>query len=261
MAHRLVSPATILAWHRRLVARHRTFPNRTGRPPLDPTVAAPVEQMARDNPSCGHQRIQGEMPGLDHRISASTIHRTLKRLSTPPAPAHHDHRSWRRFLTSQTSTMLAYDFFHIDCALTLQHLYVFFVPEAGSPYGHILGVSPNPDGAWTAQQARNLLTELGEHADRSRSSSGTEQTSSPTPSTPSSPTPTSPSAKSHHAAHTRTHTRSDSSAPYATRPPTACSSPANDTSAEHSTSTSVTTTADARTDPSTHSHHDPTPTR
>jgi transposase InsO family protein len=164
--HRLVSPATILAWHRRLVARHWTYPNRTGRPPLDPAVAALVEQMARDNPSWGYTRIQGELRGLGHRISASTIRRILKRLGIPPAPARRDCTTWRRFVTSQASTMLACDFFHVDCALTLQRLYVFLVLEVGSRYVHILGVTPNPDGPWTSQQARNLLMELGERADQ-----------------------------------------------------------------------------------------------
>jgi putative transposase len=145
MTHRLVSPATILAWHRRLVARHWTFPDGTGRPPLAPAVVALAEQMARDNPGWGYKRIQGELRGLGHRISALTIRRILKRLGIPPAPVRHDRTTWRQFLTSQASTMLACDFFHVDCALTLQRLYVFFVLEVSSRYAHILGVTPNPD--------------------------------------------------------------------------------------------------------------------
>ena len=93
----------MLAWHRRLVARHGTHPNRLGRPPIDVEVARLIEQMARDNPGWGYQRIRGELLGLGHRVGASTIRRVLKRAGVPPAPVRRDHTTWRRFAAGDKS--------------------------------------------------------------------------------------------------------------------------------------------------------------
>jgi putative transposase len=164
---RLVTPDTLLRWHRRLVRWHWTYPHHGGRPPIDVKLAVLIEQMARENPGWGYKRIQGELLGLGYRIGASAVRRILRRLRIPPAPQR-SRPTWRQFLRTQAATMLACDFFTVDCAVTMRRVYVFFVIEVSTRHVQVLGVTARPDGPWTVQQARNLLMDLGERASRFR---------------------------------------------------------------------------------------------
>ena len=157
-----VTPATLLAWHRRLVARKwdYTIQRRPGRPPTVAAIRKLVIRMAMDNPAWGHRRVQGELVKLGHLIAASTVWQILHAAGIDPAPRRSG-PTWKQFLTAQAHGILAVNFVHVDTVL-LRRLYVLIVIEHGTRRVHLAGITAHPDGAWTAQAARNFLMDLGQ---------------------------------------------------------------------------------------------------
>ncbi|MDX6433294.1 MAG: putative transposase [Streptosporangiaceae bacterium] len=160
-----VTPATILRWHRRLVARKWTYTDRRrpGRPPTGAAVRRLVLRMARDNPGWGHRRIQGELARLGHKVAASTVWEILHAAGIDPAPRRSG-PTWRQFLSAQAHAMIACDFFTVD-TIVLKRIYVLVFIEHSTRKLHVAGMTANPTGAWVSQQARNLAMDLGERMD------------------------------------------------------------------------------------------------
>ena len=154
-----VRPETLLRWHRRLVARHWTYPQRQlGRPPIADELAALIVRMATDNPAWGYQRIRGELLHLGHRVAASTIARVLKTHGIKPAPRRTS-ATWRQFLRQQAAGIVACDFFSVD-TISLRRLYVLFFIHHGSRRVFFAGITTSPTRDWVTQVARNVTAEL-----------------------------------------------------------------------------------------------------
>jgi putative transposase len=157
-----VTPATILRWHRDLVARKwdHTSRRRPGRPSTGTAVKALVIRMARENPAWGHRRIQGELAQLGHAIAASTVWEILRAAGIDPAPRRAG-PTWREFLAAQAHAIIACDFLVVETVL-LKRLHVLVFIEHGTRRVHLAGVIAHPTGAWAVQQARNLAMDLGD---------------------------------------------------------------------------------------------------
>src|SRR6266581_4424402 len=156
------TPATLLAWHRRLAAgKYDTSKRRTpGRPPTGPGITRLVVRLAKENPLWGHRRIHGELTKLGVTVAPSTVWEILHAAGIDPAPRRSG-PTWRQFLHAQAAGILAVDFLHADTVL-LNRLYVLVFIEHGTRQMHLGGVTAHPTGEWTVQQARNLALTLGE---------------------------------------------------------------------------------------------------
>ena len=162
----IVTPATLLRWHRRLVAKRWTYARRAGRPPIRREIRALVLRLARDNPRWGYQRIVGELKGLGMVVSATTVRTWLRAAGLGPAGTRGG-MTWREFVRAHRRSMLAVDFFTVE-TMWLQRLYVLFFIELGSRRVHVAGCTPNPSAPWVTQQARQLTWTLAERPESFR---------------------------------------------------------------------------------------------
>ena len=156
----LVTPATLLRWHRELARRKWTYrrTGRPGRPPIEPEARAFILRLARENPRWGCVRVQGELRKLGLRVGATTIRTLLRSARLGPAPRRSG-PTWTEFLRAQANGIIACDFFTVETAW-LRTLYVLVFVELGSRRIHLSPSTAHPDSAWVTQQARNLAIAL-----------------------------------------------------------------------------------------------------
>jgi transposase InsO family protein len=160
----IVTPDTILGWHRKLVAQkfdgsaQRKAP---GRPKVDPELEALIVRMAQENRSWGYDRIVGALANLGLTVSDQTVGNVLKRHGIAPAPERKTTTTWKEFIRTHMEVLVATDFFTAE-VWTLGGLvtyYVLFFLHVGSRKIHVAGVTPHPNEAWMVQVARNVTME------------------------------------------------------------------------------------------------------
>jgi len=163
----LVTPETLLRWHRRIVARSWTYSHRRpGRPPLDQQVRQLILRLARENSHWGYVRIGGELRKLGIDASPTLVRNVLRREGIPPAPRR-GQLEWRSFLRQHGKTILACDLFTVD-TVWLRRLYVLFFVSIATRRVEYIACTSKPDTAWMTQQARNLLMDLDDRGQRPR---------------------------------------------------------------------------------------------
>ena len=163
----VVTPETLLAWHRRLVAGHWTYPHRRpGRPRIDRDVRALIVRLARENADWGYVRIARGLRKLGIDVSPTLVRNVLQAAGIPPAPRRRG-TTWRSFLRQHAAIALSCDFFTVDTVL-LRRLYVLVFIRLGSRRVEYVACTGNPDKPWVAQQARNLLMDLDDRGQRTR---------------------------------------------------------------------------------------------
>ena len=159
----IITPQTLLGWHRRLVTKRWTYPHRVGRPPIRRESRDLVLRLAHENPRWGYQRIVGELKGLGATVSPTTVRTWLRAAGLGPA-GRRQGMTWREFIRTHRQRLLAVDFVTVD-TIWLQRLSVLFFIEVGSRRVHLTGCTPNPTGLWVTQQARHLTWTLGGRAE------------------------------------------------------------------------------------------------
>ena len=156
-----VQPATLLRWHRDLIAKRWTYPHcRAGRPAIPAGTSALIVQLAKENPTWGYRRIQGELVTLGIPIAASSVWAILKRYDIEPSPRRSG-PTWAEFIATQAKSLIACDFFSVD-TVALRRLYVLFFIHHDTRTVRSAGVTAHPVSDWVTQQARNLCMDLAE---------------------------------------------------------------------------------------------------